>query len=285
MPAKLIDGKIISIELKKIIVKEAQEFYKTYSRKPSLAVVLVGKDPASAVYVKNKVLACSETGLLSRSYHLDKDTSQKELLELIRTLNADSTVDGILVQLPLPKSIDEKAVLAAIDPSKDVDGFSAYQTGKLMQGEDCLAPCTPTGCIHLIKSTGLDISGKHAVVVGRSNIVGKPVAMLLLKENATVTICHSKTKGLGTVCKKADILIAAVGVKGMIKADMVKKGAIIIDVGINRFDGKLFGDVDFEQCINKAGHITPVPGGVGPMTIAYLLSNTLKAAKMRMITK
>lgn len=283
MPAKIIDGKLISEKLKKSIVKDVKDFHKSYARKPSLAVILVGEDAASAVYVKNKVLSCNEVGILSRSYHLDKNIVEDELLELIKTLNGDGTVDGILVQMPLPNQINSKVVIDAIDPLKDVDGFSNLQTGKLMQGEDCLAPCTPTGCIDLIKSTGTNIDGKHAVVVGRSNIVGKPVAMLLLKENATVTICHSKTKDLATVCKKADILIAAVGVKGMIKSDMIKKGAVVIDVGINRFEGKLYGDVEFDTAKNKASFITPVPGGVGPMTIAYLLANTVKAARLREI--
>ena len=278
MASKIIDGKLIAQSMRESIKNSCTEFSAKHTRKPGLAVVLVGQDEASSVYVKNKISACEHVGIQSFSYHLDENTSQADLLELIDTLNKDKKVDGILVQLPLPKGLDSNAVLAYIDPKKDVDGFSSVQAGNLMLGNDCLAACTPSGCIELIKSTGQSIEGKHAVVVGRSNIVGKPVALLLLQNNATVTICHSKTTNLKDVVSNADIVIAAVGIKEFITGDMIKKGAIVIDVGINRHEGKLYGDCHADSCSKKASFITPVPGGVGPMTITMLLANTLKAA-------
>lgn len=256
----------------------AAEFEKRYGRKIGLAVVKVGNDPASEVYVRNKIKACAEVGLKSFSYDLPEDTPEAALIELIDTLNVDPAVDGILVQLPLPKGINEKKVLARILPEKDADGFHVVNAGGLMLGLPCTKPCTPAGIIELIKSTGVSIAGKNAVVIGRSNIVGKPVAMLLLAENATVTICHSKTTDLKEHTSRADILVAAIGKKEFVKGDMIKPGAIVIDVGMNRSEGKLYGDVDFAQASEKASFITPVPGGVGPMTITMLLDNTIGAA-------
>jgi len=275
--ANIIDGKRIAGEIRQKLKEQTQEFFVKTNRKPGLAVILVGDDAASSVYVKNKIATCSEVGFYSNSCHLPASVTKKELLELIDTLNKDKNIDGILVQLPLPKHLDANEILAFIDPKKDVDGFSSVQAGNLMLGKDCLSACTPSGCIELIKSTGESIEGKHAVVVGRSNIVGKPLALLLLQHNATVTICHSKTKNLSAITKQADIIVGAVGIKDFIKGDMIKKGAIVIDVGINRVDGKLYGDCEFESCSKKASFITPVPGGVGPMTIAMLMANTLKA--------
>ena len=273
----IIDGKSIAAQIRASIKIDAEAFVLRARRKPGLAAVLVGDNPASEVYVKNKIAACAEAGIASFSHVLKGDISERDLLIEINKLNGDDSVDGILVQLPLPNH-SERAVLEAIANTKDVDGFSFEQSGRLMLGADCLAPCTPSGCIELIKSTGEAIAGKHAVVVGRSNIVGKPLSLMLLKENATVTVCHSKTKDLSAITSKADILIAAIGQKEFIKADMVKAGAIVIDVGINRFEGRLYGDVDFDKVKAKAAYITPVPGGVGPMTIAMLMQNTLKAA-------
>lgn len=275
--AKIIDGKALSQALRDSI-KERVAALKADGKTVGLAVVLVGEDPASQVYVKNKIAGCEYTGVQSFAYYLPADTDQKTLDELIDTLNADSRVHGILVQLPLPKHLDEAEALARIRPDKDVDGFHAVNAGRLMLGEDCLAACTPSGIIELIKSTGTEIRGKHAVVVGRSNIVGKPIALLLLKHDATVTVCHSKTKDLAAVTRQADILVVAIGRKEFITGDMIKPGAVVIDVGMNRADGKLYGDVEFSSCEPVAGYITPVPGGVGPMTITMLLSNTVKAA-------
>jgi len=247
---------------------------------PGLAVVLVGTDPASQVYVGHKEKACKEVGFHSEVYRLPATTSQKELLELIEKLNSDSKIHGILVQLPLPKHLNEKEIINKISPTKDVDGFHPISAGALLIGEKGLQPCTPKGCIHLIKQTGIEISGKKAVVVGRSNIVGKPIALMLLQENATVTICHSRTKDLQAELLQADIVVAAVGKVNFITADMIKPGAVVIDVGINRLEnGKLAGDVNFEKVKEKAAWITPVPGWVGPMTIAMLLKNTLEAAQ------
>lgn len=278
MSAERIDGKAISLSLRESMKPRVAEFEKRYGRKIGLAVVKVGNDPASEVYVRNKIKACAEVGLKSFSYDLPEDTPEAALIELIDTLNVDPAVDGILVQLPLPKSINEKKVLARILPEKDADGFHVVNAGGLMLGLPCTKPCTPAGIIELIKSTGVSIAGKNAVVIGRSNIVGKPVAMLLLAENATVTICHSKTTDLKEHTSRADILVAAIGKKEFVKGDMIKPGAIVIDVGMNRSEGKLYGDVDFAQASEKASFITPVPGGVGPMTITMLLDNTIGAA-------
>jgi len=277
MTATIIDGKLIAQQLREKLKIDAGAVAKKRRNPIGLAVVLVGENPASKVYVKNKIAACEQVGIKSFSHHLDINTSESDLISLIKKLNSDKTVDGILVQLPLPKHIDERTVLGAVDPKKDVDGFHTENAGALFLGmQDCLPACTPAGCVHLIKSTGVDLVGKHAVIVGRSNIVGKPVAMLLLQENCTVTITHSKTKDLGDVTRSADILVVAIGRKNFISGDMVKPGAIVIDVGINREDDKLYGDVNFEEAVKVAGYITPVPGGVGPMTIAMLLANTVK---------
>ena len=280
MQAKIIDGKAVAEKIKDQLKLKAAEFEKKHGRKSGLAVVLVGADPASQVYVRNKVAGCEQMGLSSFAHFLDADTKQEQLEELIDKLNADKNVDGILVQLPLPDHLDERRALSRVLTCKDVDGFHAENAGSLMLGEDCLAACTPSGCIELIKSTGIDMSGKNAVVIGRSNIVGKPVALLLLQQNCTVTICHSKTKNLAEIAKTADILVAAIGRKEFVTGDMVKPGAVVIDVGINRHEGKLYGDVNYAQASEVAGYITPVPGGVGPMTIVMLLSNTLKAAEL-----
>ena len=263
MSAVIIDGKKISAQIKDEAKSLAAEF-NADGIQPCLAVILVGDDPASRVYVRNKKRACEYVGIKSLSYELSEKTSQQELLELIEKLNNDKECNGILVQLPLPEHIDEQKVLLAIRPDKDVDGFHPYNVGLLSIGSARLKACTPAGCIELIKRSGIDIQGKSCVVVGRSNIVGKPVSMLLLAENGTVTVCHSKTKNIKDVCLGADIIVAAVGIPKFIKADMIKDGAVIIDVGINRLEnGKLCGDVDFEACKEKAGFITPVPGGVG----------------------
>ncbi|MCI8459291.1 MAG: bifunctional methylenetetrahydrofolate dehydrogenase/methenyltetrahydrofolate cyclohydrolase FolD [Clostridia bacterium] len=279
MQAKSIDGKSIAAQVRARVRLRADRFYERTGRRVGLAVILVGEDPASRIYVRNKIAACEEAGIRSASYRLDADTPADKIVELIETLNADSGIDGILVQLPLPRGIDEKKVLERVAPHKDVDGFHAVNAGNLLLGNACLAACTPQGCIELIRSTGVPIEGKNAVVVGRSNIVGKPMAMLLLQNNATVTIAHSKTTDLKSLTLRADILVAAVGKKEFITADMIKPGAVVIDVGMNREDGKLFGDVQFSGAQAVAGHITPVPGGVGPMTIAMLLQNTVTAAE------
>ena len=276
--AKIIDGKAVSAAVKEQVRDEIARD----GIKAGLAVVIVGNDPASRVYVNNKKKACEFCGITSFEYALPEETSMKQLLELIDTLNSDDKVNGILVQLPLPKQLDEKEVIARISPEKDVDAFHEQNVGKIMIGNYSFLPCTPSGCMDLIHSTGVEISGKECVVIGRSNIVGKPMAMLLLHENGTVTICHSRTKNLAEVCRRADILVAAVGKPNFVTADMVKEGAVVIDVGINRLDnGKLCGDVKFDEVSEKAGWITPVPGGVGPMTIATLMKNTLTAAKLQ----
>lgn len=277
--SEIIDGKRIAAQIKEEIRSRAVEFEKTRGRKIGLAVIKVGEDPASAIYVRNKIKACEACNIASFAYCFDADISQDKLIEMIDALNDDVRVDGILVQLPLPKGIDERAVLSRISPKKDADGFHVVNAGKLFLGEYTPSvACTPRGIIELIKSTGEEISGKHAVVIGRSNIVGKPVAMLLLSNNATVTICHSRTKNLADITRTADILVVAVGKKKFVTADMVKRGAIVIDVGMNRDDDGLFGDVDFDGAKDVASHITPVPGGVGPMTIAMLLKNTVDGA-------
>ena len=278
MSAQLIDGKALAAEVKAEAAAETERL-KAQGVDPCLAVILVGEDPASQVYVHGKVNDCKACGIESREYRLPADTTQTDLLALVAELAADKAVHGILVQLPLPAQINEKAVINAIPPEKDVDGFSPVNVGLMQIGEECYLPCTPAGCIRMIQSTGTDISGKHAVVIGRSNIVGKPAALLLLAENATVTVCHSRTKNLKHLCANADILVAAVGREGFVTGDMVKPGAVVIDVGINRgADGKLHGDVNFAEAAEKAAFITPVPGGVGPMTRAMLMKNTTRAA-------
>lgn len=277
MSYHLIDGKAISLEIKNEVKAEVDQL-KLKNIEPSLAVILVGDNAASAVYVKNKKLACEYTGIRSEAFELGSQTTQQELLTLIDTLNKRKDINGILVQLPLPKHIDEEKILLAISPDKDVDGFHPYNVGAMNIGKDTLLPCTPAGIIELCKRSNIAIEGKHCVVVGRSNIVGKPVAQLLLAENGTVTICHSKTKDLASVCKQADLIVVAIGRAKFLTADMVKPGAVIIDVGVNRLDnGKLCGDVDFDACANLSSAITPVPGGVGPMTIAMLMKNCVKA--------
>lgn len=279
MTARVIDGKAIAKEIRQEINDEVARFVGERGFAPGLAVVLVGNDPASETYVKSKAKGCKEVGMYSEVHKLPAETTQSELVELVTRLNADPKIHGILVQLPLPPQIDEKAILNLIDPRKDVDGFHPVNVGKLMIGERALVPCTPAGCIELIERSGTEIAGKNAVVIGRSNIVGKPVAMLLLHKNATVTICHSKTRNLKEVCRSADILVVAIGRPKFVTADMVKPGAVVIDVGINRVDGTLVGDVDYDAAAAVAGAITPVPGGVGPMTITMLLKNTLQAAR------
>lgn len=279
MSAAIIDGKKLAAAVKAEAAAEVQQL-KEQGVVPCLAVLLVGEDPASQVYVRGKANDCAECGIESRVIRLDAATTQEELLAQIEALAADDAVHGILVQLPLPAHIDEAAVIAAIPPEKDVDGFTPVNAGRLLTGEPCFAPCTPAGCLRMIQSTGMDITGKRAVVVGRSNIVGKPAALLLLAENATVTVCHSRTRNLADICREADILVAAVGRQGFITGDMVKPGAVVIDVGINRGeDGKLHGDVDFDAACEKASFITPVPGGVGLMTRAMLMKNTVAAAR------
>ncbi len=277
--AKLIDGKVISAAVKDSVAKEVEKL-KDEGIQPGLAVIIVGEDPASKVYVANKEKACEQIGMKSLKFALPEETSNEELLTLIDKLNKDNSVSGILCQLPLPKHLDEKAVIEAIDPIKDVDAFHPVNVGKIMTGDYDFLPCTPAGIMEMLDYENIDINGKTCVVIGRSNIVGKPMAMLLLHKNGTVTICHSRTKNLKEVCASADILVAAVGRPNFVTADMVKDGAVVIDVGINRMsDGKLCGDVNFAEVEPKASYITPVPGGVGPMTIATLMKNTLTAAK------
>nr|WP_317412733.1 bifunctional methylenetetrahydrofolate dehydrogenase/methenyltetrahydrofolate cyclohydrolase FolD [uncultured Solibaculum sp.] len=279
--AQIINGKEVSAQVKARVAAETAELKKK-GIVPGLAVILVGDDPASQVYVRNKKRACEEVGFLSEEYRLAADVSQDELLSLIESLNARSDISGILVQLPLPKHLDEKAVLNVISPLKDVDAFQPVNVGRIMIGDYHFLPCTPAGVMELLKSAGVDLCGKRAVVIGRSNIVGKPMAMLLMHENATVTICHSRTKDLPAVCREADVLVAAIGKAKFVTADFVKPGAAVIDVGMNRDEnGKLCGDVDFDSVEPVAGCITPVPGGVGPMTIAMLMQNTLMAAKIQ----
>ncbi len=274
----LIDGKAVSAAVKERIKKEIEE----KGLKIGLAVVIAGNDQASRVYVNNKKKACEFCGITSYEYALPEECTEEQLLELVDKLNGDGRVNGILVQLPLPKQIDEKKIIERISPEKDVDAFNAVNVGKIMIGNYSFLPCTPAGVMELIKSTGTEISGKECVVIGRSNIVGKPMAMLLLHESATVTICHSRTRNLKEICSRADILVSAVGKAGFVTADMVKEGAVVIDVGMNRnFEGKLCGDVDFDNVKDKCGFITPVPGGVGPMTIAMLMENTLRAGKLQ----
>ena len=276
--AKLLMGKEVSARIKAELKTEVENLKKE-GINPGLAVIIVGEDPASQVYVRNKERACEECGIYSEKYALPAETTQEELLKLIDELNNKSSSSGILVQLPVPKHIDEKTIINAIAPNKDVDAFHPVNVGKIMVGNYDFVPCTPAGVMELIKESGIDVSGKECVIVGRSNIVGKPQAMLLLHQNGTVTICHSKTKNLAEKTKNADILVAAVGIPNFIKVDIIKEGAVVIDVGINRLENKkLCGDVEFESAEKVAGAITPVPGGVGPMTIAMLMKNTVKAA-------
>lgn len=281
--AEIIDGKKVSAQMREQIKSETEELYQKYGVRPGLAVIIVGDDPASKVYVNNKEKACAQVGYYSEVYRLPEQTEMDELLALIDRLNRDEKINGILCQLPLPKHLDEEQVILKISPEKDVDAFHPMNTGKIMIGDYDFLPCTPAGVMKLIESTGTDITGKECVVVGRSNIVGKPQSMLLLQKNGTVTVCHSKTRNLKEVTSRADILVVAIGKADFIGADMVKEGAVVIDVGMNRkADGKLTGDVDFESVSKKASYITPVPGGVGPMTITMLLQNTLTAAKKQL---
>ena len=278
MSAVIMDGKALAEKVKAQIREKVSKL----RRQPGLAVILVGDNPASQVYVRNKERDCAECGIMCYDYHLPQDASQEDVLELVEKMNNYGAVDGILVQLPLPEQIDERVVLEAIAPDKDVDAFHPENVGRIMQGQAYYKPCTPAGVMEILHEYGIDPGGKHCVVVGRSNIVGKPMAMLLLHENATVTICHSRTPDLKAQCLQADILVSAVGKTGLITADMVKPGAVVIDVAMNRNEaGKLCGDVDFAAVSQVASYITPVPGGVGPMTRAMLMENTYKAAKCR----
>jgi methylenetetrahydrofolate dehydrogenase (NADP+)/methenyltetrahydrofolate cyclohydrolase len=274
MAASIIDGNAIAKQIR----DEIKAKLDACASKPGLAVVQVGENPASTRYVSHKQKDCKEVGIYSEKHHLPETVSEKELIDLIQKLNAQANIHGILVQLPLPDGMDEHKVINSVDPKKDVDGFHTENLGELVSGNEHLVPCTPTGVIHLIESTGIEIKGKKAVVVGRSVIVGKPAALLLLNRHATVTVCHSRTPDLGAETRQADILVAAVGKPRLITGAMVKPGAVVIDVGINVIDGKMIGDVDFESVEKVAGHLSPVPGGVGPMTRAFLLKNTLKAA-------
>ena len=278
---KILDGKAVSLKVKESVKVRAEEL-KKFGVEPTLAVILVGEDKASQTYVRAKEKACNEYGIKSVAHRLSENTTQAELLALINVLNLDDSIHGILVQLPLPKHIDTNTVLATIDPAKDVDGFHAVNVGKLVSGLDGFVPCTPLGVMEILKEYGIDVAGQNAVVIGRSNIVGKPMANLLLNASATVTITHSKTKNLKEICKNADLIVAAIGKPFFLKADMVKDGAVVVDVGINRLDdGRLVGDVDFDEVAPKCSYITPVPGGVGPMTIAMLLNNTILAAQAK----
>ena len=276
--ANIIDGKLVSAAVKDRVANEVKNL-NSKGISVCLAVILVGQDPASQIYVANKKKACEQLGIISKEYLLPETTTQSELLALVNELNNDKTVNGILCQLPLPKGLDEKAVIETIDPNKDVDAFHPVNVGRIMIGDYDFLPCTPAGVMEMLSYYNIDAEGKECVVIGRSNIVGKPMGMLLLHKNGTVTISHSRTKNLAEVTRRADILVAAVGRANFVTADMVKDGAVVIDVGMNRADGKLCGDVDFDAVSQKASYITPVPGGVGPMTIATLMQNTLTAAK------
>ena len=276
--AVILDGKALAAKLKEDI-KEQVAALKSAGVAPKLAVILVGDDPASQVYVRNKKRDCEEVGIISQSVTLPADTGREELVGIIKSLNADSSVHGILVQLPLPYGLDGTEITQLIAPEKDVDAFSYYNVGRIMTGDYSFVPCTPAGCMELIKLSGVAVEGKNCVVIGRSNIVGKPMAMLLMQANGTVTVCHSRTANLADITRRADILVAAIGRAGFVTGDMIKEGAVVIDVGINRCeDGKLRGDCDFDSCAAKASFITPVPGGVGPMTRVMLLKNTINAA-------
>ena len=278
MTAKILDGAAMALEVEKEL-KQRVDALREKNVVPGLCVILVGNDPASQTYVANKEKACARLGIHSQTLRMGAETTQAELEASIERANEDEAIHGILVQLPLPAHLDEHRALALIRPEKDVDGFHAVNMGRLARGEDCVVACTPKGALHMLKAAGVPIAGKNAVVIGRSNIVGKPMALLLLQENATVTICHSRTENLAEYTRRADILVAAVGKPRFVTADMVKEGAAVRDVGINRVDGKLCGDVDFEAVKEKAGWISPVPGGVGKMTIAMLMENTVSAAE------
>ncbi len=280
--AERIDGKAVAAAVRQEVAQEVLRLKEEKGLQPGIAVVIVGDDPASRIYVNNKKKACSEVGIYSEEYALPASTTQEELTDLIHQLNENPAIHGILVQSPLPKGLDEKAVVENIDPKKDVDAFHALNVGKIMIGDFEFLPCTPAGVIELLDRYGVAIEGKRCVVIGRSNIVGKPMAMLLLHRNGTVTICHSRTKNLAEICREADILVAAVGKAKFVTKDMVKPGAVVIDVGMNRNEnGKLCGDVDFDEVEPLASYITPVPGGVGPMTIAMLMKNVVSAAKIQ----
>lgn len=279
MSAIRMDGKMVSAKVRGSILEEVNQL-KERGVRPGLAVIIVGEDPASQIYVRNKERACEECGFYSEKYALPQETTQEQLLELIDELNHNPRIDGILCQLPVPKHIDDQAIINAISPEKDVDAFHPINVGKIMVGNFDFVPCTPAGVMQLLEEYGIDPEGKNCVVIGRSNIVGKPMSMLLLHKNGTVTICHSRTKNLKEICARADILVAAVGKADFVTADMVKEGATVIDVGMNRKNGKLCGDVCFDEVNEKAAYLTPVPGGVGPMTITMLMKNTLKAAKL-----
>ena len=280
MAAKLIDGKALAQQVRDRLARESAELFAQKSIKPGLATILVGDDPASHVYVRNKQKACELAGIYVDDHKLPASTTQVELLTLIEQKNADPKIHGILVQLPLPKHIDSKVILEAVSPLKDADGFHPYNFGRLVEGHPVFEACTPKGVVKMIESNGITIEGKRAVVLGRSNIVGKPLALMLLQRNATVTICHSKTKDLPAVCREADLLLVAIGKAKFVTTDMVREGAVVIDVGMNKTpEGKLCGDVDFDAVSQKAGWISPVPGGVGPMTITMLLENTVESAK------
>lgn len=278
--AVILDGKMLSAKFRENLKKETAELKNKTGKMPGIAVILAGDDPASNVYVNSKEKAAVEAGFYSVVERISADVTTEDVLALVNKYNNDDKIHGILVQLPLPKGCDEQTILRAIKPEKDVDGFHPYNVGLLNIGEDCLMPCTPFGVMNMMADYGIELTGKNAVVIGRSNIVGKPVAAMLTKANATVTICHSKTKNLPEVCANADILVAAIGKPKFVTKKFVKDGAVVIDVGINRVDGKLCGDVDFEDVKDKCSYITPVPGGVGPMTITTLMQNTLKAFKM-----
>lgn len=280
MSATIIDGKQVSAAMREELAAKTAELKARHGLVPGIGVILVGEDPASQSYVKSKEKTADQLGFCSKTIRVPAETTEAEVLRLVDDFNRDPKIHSILVQLPLPSHINENAVIYAIDPKKDVDGFHPVNIGKLHMGEDCFIPCTPHGVLELLDRTGVELKGKNVTVVGRSNIVGKPVSMLLLSRHATVTICHSRTKDLAAECRRADVLVAAVGKAKMITADMIKPGAVVIDVGVNRTEeGKLVGDVDFEAAVNVASAITPVPGGVGPMTIAMLMKNTLLAAE------
>ena len=281
MTAQILDGKETASRVRENIATEVRELQKKGERPPCLAVVIVGENPASKVYVGQKEKACAAAGFRSLLHRLPEETTQKELLELVHGMNEDPSIDGILVQLPLPEHMDSSGIIRAIAPEKDVDGFSPENMGNLVTGLPCTEPCTPKGIIYLLEEYGISPEGKHAVILGRSNIVGKPVAHLLLARNATVTLCHSRTKDLARYTREADIIVAALGKPRFLSADMVREGAVVIDVGINRLEEGLVGDVDFENLLPKASWITPVPGGIGPMTITMLLLNTLEAYRRR----
>ncbi len=284
MPATIIDGKQVQASIREELAKKVQELKAKHGLTPGIGVILVGEDPASQSYVKSKEKTANELGYYSKTIRVPVETTEAEVLRLVGEFNKDPQIHGILVQLPLPPHINENSIIFAIDPKKDVDGFHPVNIGKLHMGEECFVPCTPAGVMELLKRTGVELKGKNAVVVGRSNLVGKPVSMLLLAQHATVTICHSRTKDLAAECRRADVLVAAVGKAKMITADMIKPGAVVIDVGVNRVEGgKLVGDVDFEGAVNVASAITPVPGGVGPMTIGMLMKNTFLAAERTLV--